>query len=118
MAIALWPNFEERTVKLLKEFDAQNTARWIVDGTPITVVTDADIPPGRWRQNMASDLKMQDRGLVTLPCVHWSISFQGKSGTHVHGRSWVLHLPREQKTLGLWQAVEYASTADWTEVQT
>lgn len=105
-----------------KQFSARNVARWTVDGTAITVETDADLPVGAWRENMQQDLRAFKRGDRLLPSIHMTDSFLGQSGTAVHGRGWKLHIPptpitlaAQSKRLELWDAAEYASEADWSE---
>lgn len=98
-----------------EQFSARNVARWTVDGTELTVETDADMRVGEWRQNMERDLAAQKRGERTLACVHWTDSFLGKTGSSVHGRGWKLHIPQDYKQFDLWEAVDHASVADWTE---
>jgi hypothetical protein len=104
------------TITELPLFSAESQAFWLVDGTPMTVVSNADLPPGRVRQNMRDNLAQARRLEVSLPCVHLSDSFLGSSGTHVHGRGWKLHKP--QGSGDLWEQAERASLGDWTEIAT
>ena len=96
-------------------FTADKVHLWKVDNTPITIITDADMPLGKVREMLAKDLNAYDRNTRDLPCVHCSESFQGVRGTNVHGRGWKLHVPQAAR-IGLMQAVEIASMRDWTEV--
>ena len=98
------------------EFHAQNVAYWRVDGSDLTLVTDADLPLGQIRQRMVKDAAANSRAEISLPCVHWSNSFLGESGTYIHGVSWKLHKPKTFDKMDLWQSLDYASLADWTEV--
>ena len=102
-------------MKAVPLFDACHTHFWAVDGSALTVVTDADMPLGRVRENMRNDLAAQRCNEVALPCVHSSKSFLGQTGTHVHGRGWKLHSPDPSGHFGLWGGADYASNADWTE---
>lgn len=93
-------------------FSAKNKAYWAVDNTSLCLVTDADIPLGQCRKNRASDLK---NNAVTHQ--FWVESFQGRTGTNIHGNGWVLHRLRDDKDFDLVAAVEYAGVSDWTEVE-
>jgi hypothetical protein len=96
-------------------FNAKNRAYWIVDGTTMTLITDADIPLGRIRRAMLDDLAAAARFELALQCIHWSDSFQNVCGTQIHGHGWLLHKLRA--TGGLWEQADLASHSDWTEVQ-
>ena len=61
---------------------------------------------------MASDLK---NNAITHQL--WVKSFQGRTGTNIHGNGWVLHRLRDDKDFDLVAAVEYAGVSDWTEVE-
>jgi hypothetical protein len=102
------------TITALPLFNAESQAFWLVDDTAMTLVSAADLPPGKVRQNMRDDLAKSGRLEVSLPCVHFSDSFLGISGTHVHGRGWKLHQP--QGSGDLWEQAERASLGDWTEI--
>ena len=93
-------------------FSAKKQTCWTVDNTSLCLVTDADIPPGQCRKNMASDLK---NNAITHQL--WVKSFQGRTGTNIHGNGWVLHRLRDDKDFDLVAAVEYAGVSDWTEVE-
>lgn len=96
-------------------FSARNVARWTVDGTKLTMETDADLPVGEWRRNMKLDLAAHQRAERSLACVHWTDSFLGVSGSALHGRGWKMHKPQDDKSFGIWEAASYASEADWSE---
>lgn len=97
-------------------FLAKSIALWSVDHTPlVTLVTDADMPLGKVRESMMRDLNAVDRRVRRLPCAEGSYSFQGIRGTHVHGRGWKLHVPKDTP-LGLAQAIEIATMRDWMDV--
>lgn len=100
--------------KELPLFNAAEKSYWLVDDTGMTIVTDASLPLGRVRENMQADLAKSARLLVSLPCVHFSASFQGVVGTHVHGRGWMLHKPTDNRC-DLWEMAMFASNADWAE---
>ena len=101
------------------KFKAKNVLLWTVNGTGLTVFTDADRVLGRLRSDMRNAIKRMELGGHCPRCVHFvdsPLGVPGGYGTEVHGRSWKVHKPRGGK-LDLWEAFRYASSADWTEVE-
>lgn len=101
--------------KQTKEFRAAKLALWKIDGTPLTVITDAEIPLGQICKNIRLDIRAQDRLTVSLRVVHWSSSFEGLDGSCICGRGYKLHNP-SKSGVDLWEGLRLASIADWTEV--
>lgn len=102
---------------VLERFDAQKIACWSDPESPLTLVSDAKIPLAELRRIMRYDEAAQTRLEIILRCVHWSDSFLGQNGTHIHGRCWMLHRPQVFMELDLWESLEYACRADWREVR-
>jgi hypothetical protein len=108
---------------------ASRVSRWTVDGTQLTLETDAAMPVGALRRMMTQDLGDYKRGVRDLAYDFHTTSFAGELGTQIHGRGWKLHVPRSahaglsgvrfeaslSHSLALWEAVTCASLADWTE---
>lgn len=63
---------------------------------------------------MREDLAASKRSEVRLHCVHFSASFLGIHGTHIHGRGWKLRVPHDSGNL--WEHAAHASLYDWTEI--
>lgn len=104
-------------VRDTKFFNAPAKAFWSVDGTKLTVVTNANIPLKRAQGNMRRNVKSFEQHELMLSCVHWSDSFQGVEGTHVHGHGWMLHVPKNHGGGDLWSLTKLASVTDWTQIR-
>lgn len=95
-------------------FDAPEVYFLVIEGG-LTLLTDARLPLGRVRENMAGDLSASKLGSALLPCIDFKKPYEGSC---LHGRGWKLSVPKESDIArrgGIWAAAEFASMADWVE---
>lgn len=97
--------------------DGDRVNYWNVDGTSLTLVTDADVPLGLVRENMRQDMAREKHTEGTLRRLHQNQSFQGICGTQVYGQGWKLHMPDGDSHIPLWEAVRLACVAEWSEAE-
>ena len=98
----------------IPKFEATKRGHWLIDNTSMALVTNAEIPLGQLRKTMQNDLQKAAKFEIRLPVEHWSDSFQGTTGTHIHGCGWMLHVPQDGGDL--WKQAALASLCDWTEI--
>lgn len=100
-----------------KRFTSESVVFWKDRKTDLTLVSDASTAIAELRVILRREAIASKRLEMTLLCVHWCDSFEGITGTMIHGSCWRLHRPFKSTALGFWECLDYAWEGDWIEVK-